>query len=130
MVALCRRLAADDLPHAVIDSLAGLGARVGAQTARARESNSRRAHLAGMTAARKACEELDYWLRLIRALNLTIPGDPIPPLLEEAQSLHAALAVVCAKARQRIELESGCDLRRRIAGGTGLNGELSSGEGV
>jgi four helix bundle protein len=90
-------------PH-VLEKFCAHGTAVGAETAEALASSSRRAHLQHLTAARHAAFRVQFWVRLLegtQALDAGIAQE----LHGEAVRLHTILTNLCKRARQ----ETGSD---------------------
>lgn len=85
-------------PH-VIEQFCAHGTAVGAETAEALASTSRRAHLQHLTAARHAAYRVQFWIRLLEGARALDAG-PAAELHEEAVKLHTILTNLCKRARQ------------------------------
>ncbi|MBN2308772.1 MAG: four helix bundle protein [Candidatus Hydrogenedentes bacterium] len=104
VVQLAQRVRSD-LPEPLSANLLGTGTLIGAEVARAYLGTSRRHLLTHMTAARHACQEIQYWLRLILAADIA-SEEAVNPLLDEAHRLYNTIATICAKARQNLESDA------------------------
>lgn len=100
VVRLARSLP-ENVPAHVVSRVVQIGTDVGAFVDEAKRSTSRRRHLANMTAARRECGRIDYWLRLLAAAE-AVPAETVEPFLAEAQYLFALLTDICIYARQHL----------------------------
>ncbi len=95
-----------DLPKSVAENLVLKGTSIGAAVAESQASGRRRAALSKMMSARRASQEMKYWLRLVSAADL-VPKETVESFLDEVQGLQSTLTAICMKLRQALEAEAG-----------------------
>ena len=95
-----------NLPRSLADNLVLKGTGIGAAVAESQSTHRRRNALNKMLSARRACQETEYWLRLIAAADL-IDQEKVAPYLDEVEALYSTLSTICAKLRQTLDSEGG-----------------------
>lgn len=93
-----------NMPEGVLVPLLEKGTEIGAAVASAKSSHSRRYYLNKMMHARRASQEVDYWLRLAGAAGIA-PFEFVKPMRAEARALLTVLTDICANAQQQLDAE-------------------------
>ena len=95
-------------PRPILDMFVTTGARQGASVHEAFATASRRHFAQSIGAARRDCQELLYWLRLLEACDNSAHDDGLYEMfLKEAQAVLELLTGVYRTARQELQAPGG-----------------------
>ncbi|MCP4643427.1 MAG: four helix bundle protein [bacterium] len=95
----------DRLPPTLIDRLVDAGTTVGVETANALATSGRRVHISSLTMARKASQELDFWLKIVAEVDESA-AQAAEGLIDDAHLVYHLLSSMRAKARQNLEQDN------------------------